>query len=123
MINTMARAGSAVAGPYVISRAVLLIEAREVRATIPQRRPVHWPTGRRLLSPHRKRRRLFSRARPATLPINSDEPGNTCACRHEETQGEAKTFIQFSSNMATGGCSVRVPRAASSALKPAHEEW
>ena len=66
----------------------------------------------------------YSRARGRRrYQLTLDEPGNTCACRHEETQGEAMTFIQFSSNMATGGCSVRVPRAGSSALKPAHEEW
>jgi hypothetical protein len=50
------------------TRAVLLIEAREMRATtIPQRRPVHWPAGRRLLSPHRKRRRLTSPGCALTL--------------------------------------------------------
>jgi hypothetical protein len=45
---------------------------RRARATIPQRRPMHWPTGQRLLSPHRKRRRLTHlrrvwQSRPALL--------------------------------------------------------
>jgi hypothetical protein len=49
-------------------------------ATIPQRRLVHWPPGRRLLSPHRKRRRLpmHTRSWPVVGSEASPREGRRC---------------------------------------------